>query len=255
MSVSSITSSTASGLNQVNWRSTVKQGKQDFGQLLGALQSGDVSGAQQAYAAMQQLLPVQAATPADSSGATSGGANSDTVKADFSALGKALSSGSLTGAQDAVAQLQKDAQAYRQAHPSHGHLDRATDVYKSMQQSADGATNASPPAGSSNPLDADMAALGQALQSGNASSAQSAYAKLQQDLQSIQMGTGHHHHHHSATGGRDPMSSYIANSVLGGTATTASSSSGASPTNSNPSLADAINSAHSSGSGSISVSA
>lgn len=79
MSVSGISSVTSS-LDPTGWRSTVKQGKQDFSKLLGALQSGDVPGAQQAYSAMQQLLPgLQAAAGA--------------IKTDFSALGTALSSG------------------------------------------------------------------------------------------------------------------------------------------------------------------
>lgn len=209
MSVSSITSSSAAvGLKQTDWRSTVKQGRQDFSQLLGALQSGDVSGAQQAYAAMQQLLPgFQEATQA-----SSGTAN--TVGTDFSALGAALNSGSLAGAQDAVAKLQQDAQAYRQEHHKFGDLAHAREVYNSMQQDSAAGTTA---AGS---LKDDLAALGQALQAGSMSSAQDAFAKLQQDLQSTQPG---HHRHHGAAGGQNPLSSYLANSLLGSAASGSSS--------------------------------
>ena len=227
MSVSTVSTSTAaaSGQNQVNWRSNVKQGKQDFSQLLGALQSGDVSGAQQAFAAMQQLLPGFQTTPQDSTastGAASGNAVAAAVGTDFRALGMALNSGSLSGAKDAVSKLQQDAQTYRQE-ARLGHLEHAENVYKSIRQSsADGA------GASTNPLGADMAALGQALQSGSMTSAQDAFAKLQQDLQqgaqSVQQGQGSGHHlRHSATSAQNFLSSYLANSVIGSAATTASS--------------------------------
>ena len=59
-----------------------------------------------------------------------------------------------------------------------------------------------------NPLASDFQAIGQALQSGDLSSAQSAFAKFQQDAQSLmqsqgQTGSrevfGHHHHHASSS--------------------------------------------------------
>jgi len=225
MSVSSISSST--GINRADWRSTVKQGKQDFSQLLGSLQSGDVNGAQQAYAAMQQLLPgFQSSAQADAasgSSASSGNAAANTIGTDFSALGTALNSGSLAGAQDAVAKLQQDAQAYQQDHHKFGDLQHAKDVYQSMQQNSTSGTSSSNSAASGNSLDTDLTALGQALQSGSMSSAQDAFAKLQQDLQSTQQGQGHHHHHHGAAAAQNPISSYIANSVLGSSTTAASS--------------------------------
>lgn len=237
MSVSSISS--GEGLNQVDWRSTAKQGKQDFSQLLGALQSGDLSGAQQAFASMQQLLAAgfQTSTLASansgtsaSSGSTAAGTIAGTVGTDFSALGTALNSGSLSGAQNAVAKLQQDSQAYRQGHHQFGNLEHAEEVYKSMQISS-GSVNSSnqvTTSGPTNSLNSDLAALGQALQSGSMSSAQDAFAKFQQDLQSTQQGPGsghHHHRHNSASGTQNPISSYIANSAFGSSASTASSSS------------------------------
>jgi deoxyribodipyrimidine photolyase len=47
---------------------------------------------------------------------------------------------------------------------------------------------------SNSPLAQAFSALGAALQSGNVSAAQQAYTALQQDVQ--QAGQGHHHHHH-----------------------------------------------------------
>lgn len=226
MSVSSISSGTS--LNPTDWRSTVKQGKQDFRQLLGALQSGDVSGAQQAYSAMQQLLPgLQTAlqTSADTGNITSA---ASTLGTDFSALGAALGSGSLSDAQGAVAKLQQDVQAYRQGRHPFGNTGRTGTVDNTAQPSSTGSdpTNPVTASGPANSFRADMAALEQALQSGSLASAQSAFSQLQQDLQSIQQGRGHHHHRQSTPGSQDPVSSYLANSVLGSTAATATGTGG-----------------------------
>lgn len=63
MSVYSITAGI--GLAQADLNKTIKPLEQDFSQIMGALQSGDVSGAEQVYVAMQQLLPgTQASTQA-----------------------------------------------------------------------------------------------------------------------------------------------------------------------------------------------
>jgi hypothetical protein len=43
---------------------------------------------------------------------------------------------------------------------------------------------------------ADIDALGQALQAGDLTAAQSAFARLQQDLQAMRGGHHHHRHHH-----------------------------------------------------------
>src|SRR5208283_4475368 len=55
----------------------------------------------------------------------------------------------------------------------------------------------------SNPLAAAVAQLGQDLQSGNLSAAQTDFTTVQQDVQQIgqQQGAGHAHHHHHHSGG------------------------------------------------------
>jgi outer membrane protein assembly factor BamD (BamD/ComL family) len=53
--------------------------------------------------------------------------------------------------------------------------------------------NISSPLQSNSPLAQAFSALGSALQSGNVSAAQQAYTTIQQDV--TQMGQGHHHHH------------------------------------------------------------
>lgn len=76
--------------------------KQDFNQLSTSLQSGDLAGAQKAYAQLQQLQSGSQSGPNSTSNSTS------PIAADFEALGKALSSGDLTQSQSAFAQLKTD---------------------------------------------------------------------------------------------------------------------------------------------------
>jgi hypothetical protein len=94
--------------------------QQDYAQVASSLQSGNLTGAQSAFASLQQALQSQGpttlsptaqsttATPATTSG-------TDTISNDFNALGSALSSGSLTQAQSAFSQLQNDIQTAQQA--------------------------------------------------------------------------------------------------------------------------------------------
>jgi hypothetical protein len=96
---------------------------------------------------------------------------------DFKALANALHSGNLTTAQSSFATWQQDFQA-------NGSTNTQT-------------TQQTQPFGSNSQANTDFQALSSALQSGDLSSAQQAFASLQQDLQ----GAGHahrHHHHHSA---------------------------------------------------------
>jgi hypothetical protein len=109
---------------------------------------------------------------------------------DFSALGAALKSGSLTGAQDAYAKLQQDLQALRQQNSEFGSLDRAAQVYSVLQQlDTSGATgsasaNVASIVSTLDKVSGDLGALKQALQSGNQSLSQDAVNKLLQDLRS-----------------------------------------------------------------------
>jgi len=65
--------------------------------------------------------------------------------------------------------------------------------------------NISSPQQSNSPLGQAFSALGSALQSGNVSAAQKAYATLQQDVE--QAGLGHYHHHHAGGSSETPNSS------------------------------------------------
>lgn len=111
MSIEAISSSggayAATGLQP----SQFKQIKQDFNDLATALQSGDLSGAQQAFASLQQDSPQLAR-----------GLNNatDPMGKALGNLASALKSGDLSGAQKAFAALQQVAQGVR-----HGHHHRA----------------------------------------------------------------------------------------------------------------------------------
>jgi hypothetical protein len=85
-----------------------RQTRTDFQSLSQALQSGNLSAAQSAYAALQQDQQNGPQPPAGSPLAN-----------DFNALGQALQSGDLTGAQQAFASLKSDFQSLRQASGGH----------------------------------------------------------------------------------------------------------------------------------------
>ena len=101
MSVTGISST--SGSYQANPYAQVKQDIQNLGK---ALQSGNLSDAQQAYATLQQDSPTSSQAPGSQDNSPAGQA--------MQKLGTALQSGDLSGAQQAFAQMQK-------AGKGHGH--------------------------------------------------------------------------------------------------------------------------------------
>ena len=111
MSTSSISLLSASTQSQT--LTLAQQIQQDFKQLAGSLQSGDLAGAQKAYAALQKLLPSQSQNSTSSSQSSSSSTNP--IVNDFNALGKALQSGDLTAAQSAFSTLQSDLKSQSQS--------------------------------------------------------------------------------------------------------------------------------------------
>jgi len=113
------------------------------------------------------------------------------LRQDFAALGAALQSGDMNGAQSAFATYQQD-------------LDAVQQMRAARQSSAPTASAAGSPPPSTNFQDL-LQALGSALSSGDTSTAQQAFQSLQQAV-----GThGHGHHHH---GGHAVMASTTASS-------------------------------------------
>ncbi|MCG6537950.1 MAG: hypothetical protein L7F78_25365 [Syntrophales bacterium LBB04] len=118
MSVSGISSTT--DLSQTNSAQTkFEQVKNDFLQLGQALQSGDLITAQQAFAALQQLIPNLSAGSQAQNGQQDSSQNP--FLSDINAIGKALQSGDLTSAKAAFAKLQEDIQSAQKLHHHRHH--------------------------------------------------------------------------------------------------------------------------------------
>jgi hypothetical protein len=131
MSISGVSST--SGLSQTDSQSSVNQLRQTFKQLASSLQSGDLSGAQKAFSALETLLQSNQST-SPSSTVQPASTTPTPVQNDLAALGQALSSGDLSTAQSTFAQLQKDLQPATQTGASgksvgsahrHGHHHRS----------------------------------------------------------------------------------------------------------------------------------
>ena len=124
------------------------------------LQSGNLTQAQADFATLSQELP-----SAQQAGAATTGPTSTLAKA-FQALGQNLKAGNLAASQADFATIQQDAQQQSsgQAQGHHHHHGGGTSQ-------------------ASNTLEHAFTSLGTALQSGNLSSAQQAYATFQTDVQ------------------------------------------------------------------------
>jgi len=120
MSISSVSNST--NLQSSQMSDAFKQRKQDFAALASALQSGDLAGAQKAFATLQQdklaIGQAQGGQGNNSSAVSQSSQGGATSMQDLmNQLKQALSSGDLQGAQQAFASLQQNMQANR----GHGH--------------------------------------------------------------------------------------------------------------------------------------
>ncbi len=138
-----------------------QQIQSQFQQLGQDLQAGNLAQAQSDFATLTQELP-------SAQQQTGAATSTSSIAQALQTLGQDLQSGNLSAAQQDFATIQQDAQqSSGSGHAHHNHLRHAID---NGQQD-------------SNTLSQAFGALGQALQSGNLSSAQQAYASLQQDLQ------------------------------------------------------------------------
>jgi DNA-binding FadR family transcriptional regulator len=168
MSISALSSNLIADLSQQR-QNPFQEIKQDFQQLASALQSGDLSGAQSAYSNIQQLLGANSG----SSASTTSSNGPSTLQNDFAALGQALQSGDLSTAQSAFSQLQSDFQAARQSGGAGASVQSQDQYVPSRSQGQ-------------NPFQEawqDYKQIGQDLQSGDLTDAQTAYSNLQQLVQ------------------------------------------------------------------------
>lgn len=154
MSVSGISS-----ISLYNPQSTQNNFQQLFQQLGKDLQSGNLSAAQSDFASLQKLVP-------QSSSASSSESTNPIAQA-FNQLAQDLQSGNLSAAQQDFATLKQD-------------LQNQTTHNQTQTQPAEGHHHHH--GGDSNNISQLLDDLGQSLQSGNLSSAQSAFTTLQQAL-------------------------------------------------------------------------
>jgi outer membrane protein assembly factor BamD (BamD/ComL family) len=166
MSVLGIMSSSLFNLGVQSMQSRMQSARKEFQQLGQDLQSGNMSAAQSDFATLQQMQPQSSSSASTSSSSTQ---STNPITLDFNQLATDLKAGNTTAAQQDYAKLQQDFQSQAtqtQAHHHHHH-------HGGGSGSSDG----------SNQVSQLFSQLGQALQSGNLSTAQQAYASLQQDFQ------------------------------------------------------------------------
>jgi len=165
MSVSGISSSNFFSQAPESLQSRMQQFQKEFQQLGQDLQSGNLAAAQSDAASLLQLGPQRDATASAAIG--------NPITRSLNQLSQDLQSGNLPAAQQDFATIQQDMQSQSSAaqgsemHHYHHH-----------HHAAD--------ASGSSPIAQEFAQLGQALSSGNLSSAQQAYSLLQQSLPSFQ---------------------------------------------------------------------
>ena len=110
--------------------SAFQQQRTYFDQLKQSLGNGDLSGAQQAFSQLQQSLPNP---PTGGSQGTNGNQSPGSqIQQDFAAVGQALQSGDVSGAQAAFAKFEQDVQS---AHHGHHHHHRAQGAGGDQDQS------------------------------------------------------------------------------------------------------------------------
>ena len=149
MSIAPVFSNSFVNTTSQTTHNNLRQFQQEFQQLGSDLQSGNITAAQQDFAAL-------GVSPATAAQVTS------PILHQFQQLGQALQSGNTSSAKQDYSKVKHDLQKVEHAHNHHRpHLQGVNDASQSFSE------------------------LGQALQSGSASLAQSAYNSLFQDFQSI----------------------------------------------------------------------
>ena len=166
---------------QANWQNNVSQVKQNCQSLADDLQSSNLSGAQQAFKALQQLLPDPSASNQTQTGQSGSGQNQ--FATDLGAVGQDLQSGTLTQAQTDFAKLQQDMQSVQGHHHHHHHRHGSSGTQSTDSTTSNSSAQSTNGSGQSQ-FATDWSALNQALQGGNVTQAQTAFATLQQDMQS-----------------------------------------------------------------------
>jgi chemotaxis protein histidine kinase CheA len=116
----------ASDSSLINWQANMTQFQTNFENLGNALQSGDLTAAQQAFSTLLQ-------------GTSSSNNPQDNIQSDFDALGKALDSGDMAAAKKAFSKLEQDMQALKTSRHHHHHHKQAaqSDADSNLQTVSD----------------------------------------------------------------------------------------------------------------------
>ena len=165
MSVAGISSSNLFNYSTQSVQNKMQQFQKEFQQLGQDLQSGNMSAAQSDFATLQQYAPQTSSTSSSQSNSP--------IAQEFSQLAKDIQSGNTSAAQQDYSTIQQD----MQSHAAEGHHHH----HSSGGGGGEGGQSA---------VSQLMTQLGQALQSGNLSSAQQAYSTLQQEFQQFTQNSG-----------------------------------------------------------------
>jgi soluble cytochrome b562 len=137
MSVSSVSSAT--NLYQTSYNNGFAQSIQDFNALKNALQSGNLSNAQSAFATWQQDIQNDPRMQSLLNGSQSG---SSQISQDYQSLQSALQSGDVASAQKAFASFQQDLQTQMQSGQVKGHHHHHHHHHGGQSSTSTAATNA-----------------------------------------------------------------------------------------------------------------
>ncbi len=182
MAVTGILSSALFGLSAPSAQSTAQKLKQEFQQLGQDLASGNLSAAKSDFATLQQDRPQGSATSSGSATAAStaaagqSGNSTNPITQAFQQLSQDLQSGNLSAAQSDYSTLQQDFKS-QAGQGQQGHHHRRVG-----ESGGSGAQT--------NPISTLFSQLGQALQAGNLTAAQTAYSTLQSDFAQFAQSNG-----------------------------------------------------------------
>src|SRR5271156_2292498 len=175
MSISGIANTALSSLLTATQSAQSGQGKfqqiqSEFQQLGQDLQAGNLTQAQQDFATLSQNFP-NAQSGTTTSATASGG---NPIAQAFTALAQDLQNGNISGAQQDYATIQQDFQQQQQGSSAVHHHHHHHGGGGGQQQGSQ--------------ISSALNSLSSALQAGNLSSAQTAFAALQQDLEQFSAG-------------------------------------------------------------------
>lgn len=145
--ISAITSNTQNNLQ--NWQ-LMQQRRQDFQNLGSSIQSGNMSGAQQAYSDLQTMFANASSSGTPGTSSTSAVSSNSAVQQDFAAIGQDLSSGNMAQAQKDYTQMKNDVQSVLSQntgmsgmhHHGHHHMHLASSSDSSSTPTATSSTDA-----------------------------------------------------------------------------------------------------------------